>query len=72
MSFSASAEEVNTQTCNSDVPCLERDLLHGDALWEQIYTLERQLPDLNGAESYSQIMDEVSLSERPGKSRGTV
>lgn len=70
--FAASAEEVNTQTCNIDVPCLERDLPHGDALWEQIYALERQLPDLNGAESYSQIMDEVSLSERPGKSRRTV
>ena len=57
--FAASAEEVNTQTCNIDVPCLERDLPHGDALWEQIYALERQLPDLNGAESYYQIMAEV-------------
>ena len=47
--FAASAEEVNTQTSNSDVPCLERDLPHGDALWEQIYSLERQLPDLNAA-----------------------
>lgn len=48
----------------ADVPCLERDLPHGESVWQAIYALEKSLPDSAAPGDYAALTDQVEAIVR--------
>ena len=48
----------------ADIPCLERDLPHGESVWQAIYALEKSLPDSAAPEDYAALTDQVEAIVR--------
>ena len=62
-----SAQAADRPRYDADTPCLERDLPHGDALWQEIYELEKALPEKAEAEDYAAVTEKVEAAVRSSR-----